>query len=154
MAKESKKLARQICTIAFIILIGGITIAFLGAWNILPVDPMFIVPATLFLIIVLGCAGSTSMASGMSALVHRPFTSQPNTPDSSIWKRVVRESLTGESHIITGSEKTTYQEALLTSWPFKNRDKHSNWIVIDDRNNDITNRFLSEVDCVAEIVFK
>jgi hypothetical protein len=154
LAKESKKLARQICTIAFIILIGGISIAFLGAWNVLPVDPMFVVPATLFLLLVLGCAGSTSMASGISALAHRPFTIQPNTPDSGIWKRVVRDSLTGESHIIVGSDKTTFREALLTSWPFKNRDKDSNWIVNDDKNNDITYRLLSEIDCVADIVFE
>jgi hypothetical protein len=153
LSKESKKLTHQICISGFIILCGGLILAFLGAWNYIPVDPMIVVPVTLVLVIALGCAGSASMASGMSGISHKPFIIQPDTPDSSIWKRVVRDGPSGESYIITGTEKTTYKEALLNNWPFNKRDKNSKWHVDDDKGNDITYRFLSEIDCIADIVF-
>ncbi|RDE14463.1 MAG: hypothetical protein C4K49_07595 [Candidatus Thorarchaeota archaeon] len=71
--------------------------------------------------------------------------------DVSVVTRVVRNPLSGQECVVSGSSSTTFRQACLAKWPFKDVSAHGNWIILDDRGNDITNRPLTSCDCVAVI---
>ncbi len=73
--------------------------------------------------------------------------------DPSILKRVIREPETGQEIIVSGRADTTFREALRRGWAFRGLSEDSEWIVVDDRGNDISDRPLSEYDGIAEIAF-
>ena len=79
-----------------------------------------------------------------SKLVIRPL-------DVSVVTRVVREPLSGQEWIVSGSPSTTFRQACLAKWPFKGASAHGHWMVLDDRGNDITDEPLISCDCVSVI---
>ena len=67
-------------------------------------------------------------------------------PDPSVYSRAVKDGADGPDYLIRGSETTTFREACLDNWQFKSVDRKSNWMVRDDRGNDVTDQSLSRFD--------
>jgi hypothetical protein len=154
MSKYGLKLTKRICSLGLIVLIAGLTTAFLGAYHFLPLDPNVIIPATLLILIFLGCLAGSSTISGTSFITRIPFLQQPSDPEDGIFKRLIKDKETGEECIIQGTKESTYREVLVDLWPFSDRKKTSHWYVTDHQGNNITDKLLSEYDSIVEIVFE
>jgi hypothetical protein len=72
--------------------------------------------------------------------------------DLSEIRRVIAESSGGLEIIVRGSLETTYREACLDYWDFKRIRKNDNWIIVDERGNDITNITLDSYNGPAKLV--
>jgi hypothetical protein len=67
--------------------------------------------------------------------------------------RVVGDTNTKEEYIIFGAPDWSYRTALLSDWPFNNVSKSGDWIVKDERGNDISNTPLERYDSIASIEY-
>ncbi|MFX0108340.1 MAG: hypothetical protein ACFE7R_08655 [Candidatus Hodarchaeota archaeon] len=105
---------------------------------------------TLFgsLFILVGAAGAAMIR------VSKPLTyDKASVPlDTSIFTRVVKERQSGEEHVIEGTFDTTFREACLSDWKFESVRKNEDWIIEDERRNDISVRKLSEYSSIAYLV--
>lgn len=153
MYKSSRKLGIRICGLDIIILLLGLTIANLGSNNIIPVEPGITTQATFAIFILLGLAASASfLVAGNPSISYIP-AQQPKSPEYGVIKRFIKDKITGKEYIISGPKECTYREALIRNWPIPSRNRNSQWVIVDEFGNDITERFLSEYDSVAEIIF-
>ncbi len=73
-------------------------------------------------------------------------------PDPSICQRVVKDGFDGEEYLISGPQDETFGYACKEQWQFPKTDKHSSWIIKDERGNDVTNSPLGSYDSIAIIV--
>jgi len=67
-------------------------------------------------------------------------------------KRLIVDSHTSEEAIVSGSPKTTFRQAALSDWKFTTIDKDEDWVIEDERRNDITSSTLDSYDSIAYIV--
>ncbi|MFO7837634.1 MAG: hypothetical protein R6V83_13410 [Candidatus Thorarchaeota archaeon] len=74
--------------------------------------------------------------------------------DTSQLHRVVIDNLTGEEKVISGSQDVTFRSAAQKNWPFERIDKKSNWVIVDERGNDITDKKLSDYHEITRIQLK
>jgi hypothetical protein len=74
--------------------------------------------------------------------------------DTSRLHRVIVDSKTGKEKIITGHKDATFRSAAKQNWPFKGIDQGSDWMIVDDRGNEITDKKLSACDDIARIQLK
>ena len=72
--------------------------------------------------------------------------------DSTKYRRVVRDGVDGSEVLVFGSENTTFRDACIASWQFESANRNSNWLVKDDRGNDITNSLLSSFGGIAVLI--
>jgi hypothetical protein len=144
----------RICSLGIIVLSAGLVIAYLGAYDYLQVDLNVIIPITLIVFALFVCGAASSMMAGTSFIANMPFPRQPKSPEEGILKRLVKNRESGKEYIISGSRENTYRDALLHDWPFLNQDHKTNWYIVDEYGNDITDKFLFEYDSIAEIVFE
>ena len=72
--------------------------------------------------------------------------------DPAICTRVIKDGPSGAEYLISGSQKETFGNACREQWQFIKTDKKSNWIVKDERGNDITNDPLESYDSIATIM--
>jgi len=73
-------------------------------------------------------------------------------PDPTQCRRVVKDGIDGADYLISGPLKESFGQACRNNWQFEKTDKHSSWIVKDERGNDITNSPLESYDSIAMIV--
>jgi len=73
-------------------------------------------------------------------------------PDPTICQRVVKDGIDGAEYLISGTQEETFGHACKEHWQFVKTDKHSSWIIKDERGNDITNSALESYDSIAIIV--
>ena len=69
--------------------------------------------------------------------------------DPSHISRVVSDPNSNEEYIISGEPNLTFRAACLTDWSFKHIPRSGNWIIKDERGNDISNTRLVDYDSVA-----
>jgi hypothetical protein len=98
----------------------------------------------------------TTATTGQPLLpIYRPDTT--NTPvvlnaDKQAIRRVVKDPVSNEEKIVFGPEGTTYREACRSSWPFSGIRRSEQWIVVDERGNDISNQVLESYSGLAQII--
>jgi len=56
-----------------------------------------------------------------------------------------------EEHIVNGEPSSTFREVCLIDWPFSSISKSSQWDVVDERGNNISNSTLESYYGIAEI---
>ena len=134
---------------AVLILIGGFTVAYLGGLGYLPIDPWIAVPATLVIVFLLTCMLPFAMSSSSSFYMNRGAVAQPKSPDNNSINRVLRDLSIEREYLLRGTRGMTIRDALLSEWPFSGRDPLSNWQVVDELGNDVTDKLLSDLDGIA-----
>lgn len=71
--------------------------------------------------------------------------------DGSVVHRVVMDPISDEGYIISGPPHITFREACLSQWPFERIPTKSDWIIRDERSNDVSDKPLSDVDGITFI---
>ncbi len=85
------------------------------------------------------------------AISRLKYLNKYSKPNPRLYRRAVRDGIEGVEKLVTGFETTTFREACIDNWQFKSVDKKSNWMVRDDRNNDVTDKPLSCFDGILII---
>jgi hypothetical protein len=85
------------------------------------------------------------------AMSRSKYLKKYSEPNPRLYRRVVRDGIEGVEKLVTGSETTTFREACLDNWQFKSVDKKSDWMVRDERGNDVTDQPLSRFDGILFI---
>lgn len=65
--------------------------------------------------------------------------------------RVIAYRNGNEEYIVSGEPSSTFREVCLIDWPFSSISKSSQWDVVDERGNDISNSTLESYHGIAEI---
>ncbi|MFW9847881.1 MAG: hypothetical protein ACFFF4_02010 [Candidatus Thorarchaeota archaeon] len=97
-----------------------------------------------------------TIKSGVSFSYRHPSPSSIQVQvkrDSTQISRVIINTITGEECIINGKPEWSYRMSLLADWPFKDIPKSGDWIVKDERGNDITNTPLIQYNSIASIEY-
>lgn len=71
--------------------------------------------------------------------------------DTSTIHRVIVDPATKEEIVVHGRDNTTFRDAVRKYWGFSQIDRGSNWIITDERGNDISDSSLSLFDGIAKI---
>jgi hypothetical protein len=73
-------------------------------------------------------------------------------PNPLICHRIVKDGHDGAEYLIIGPEEEKFGHACRKQWQFVKTDIHSNWIVKDERGNDITNASLQSSNGIAIVI--
>ena len=130
----------------YILALNGVLPTYALQPNIFPGFVTFVLVCTTIVTVLVLQFGAFSRAISRSRYLNR--YSEPN-PRS--FRRVVRDGIEGVEKLVTGSEKTTFREACLDNWQFKSVVRKSDWMVRDERGNDVTDQPLSRFDGVLYI---
>ncbi|MHA1136818.1 MAG: hypothetical protein ACTSSE_10045 [Candidatus Thorarchaeota archaeon] len=68
--------------------------------------------------------------------------------------RTVKISGKQKDYFIHGAGDTPIKKVLLENWPFEEEDPDSNWHVVDEHGNDVTNALLSSLDEIATVIIE
>ena len=94
---------------------------------------------------------TTKSSSLIESSVGRGFRDAHRSLDTSVVSRFIRDPISDEEVIVVGSPDTTFRQACLQDWPFDGIRARSDWIIKDDKGNDITDAPLSRYDGNATI---
>ncbi len=130
----------------FILAINGILPPHALSPNVFPSFVIFVLFCTTLVTVWVLQFGVFSQAFSRSRYLNRY-----SDPNPSLFSRVVRDGIEGVEKLVTGSEKTTFREACLDNWQFKSVVRKSDWMVRDERGNDVTDQPLSRFDGVLYI---
>ncbi|MFW9927464.1 MAG: hypothetical protein ACFFDM_11990 [Candidatus Thorarchaeota archaeon] len=72
--------------------------------------------------------------------------------DPTVFTRAVKDGVEGIEYLIRGPASSSFRNACLENWQFKNVNKRSSWMVVDEKGNDVTNAPLSRYDGVFTLV--
>jgi hypothetical protein len=136
-----------------VVLIIGFVIAWLGGHGYLPLEPQFVVGATLILFTVVFCLAVTTMMAGTSFIARQKYSTLPDSPEDGILSRVIRDSESGAEAIVHVHPNSSICEVLESNWPFKKK-KSSDWYVVDKNTNDVTNWPVSNWDGTATVRYR
>ena len=92
--------------------------------------------------------------SGVSFSIRPPHRSLETVrvkKDLSHLSRLIIDSITDEEHIVHGEPSWTFRFTCISDWKFKNFPKSGNWIIKDERGNDISSTPLERYDGIASI---
>jgi len=92
--------------------------------------------------------------STANLVVRIPAHSKWYTGYSGMIDRTVKLAGTQKDYFIRGASETPIKEVLLKNWPFSELDQDSNWHVVDDLGNDVTNNPLSSLGGAAIVVIE
>lgn len=81
----------------------------------------------------------------------RGQTLVPRVRDTSSVDRVIIENKSGRRHVISGWKDQTFRSACLEAWVFTSVKKKSDWTIIDDKGNDISDSPMSIYEGIARI---
>lgn len=112
---------------------------------------VFLVGGFLTLVVCVGMRSGKYIASTAKStiLIEDDRVGIPRDP--SFIHRVVRDVRSGQEVVVSGLPKTTFRDACLRDWPFRRISKKSEWLIKDERGNDISNQSLSDYDGIATI---
>jgi len=130
----------------YILAINGILPPYALLPNVFPGFVIFVLFCTTIVSVLVLQFGVFSRTISRSKYLNK--YSKPN-PRS--YRRAVRDGIEGLEKLVTGSETTTYRKACLDNWQFKSVSRKSNWMVRDERGNDVTDELLSRSDGILII---
>lgn len=153
MAMEDKVVLKRAIRNGIIILL-AIPLIYILTWiGILPqytlMPPVFIGLAFIISLIAIVVAQFQIFGHFMSR--SRMFRKYEDR-DPTVFTRAVKDGVEGVELLIKGSAASTFRKACLENWQFKNVDKKSSWMVIDEQGNDVSNESLSRFDGVFTLV--
>ena len=96
------------------------------------------------------------LVRGLAADVVDSIPRQARVPwsrDASSVDRVITENKSGRRHVISGWKDQTFRSACLEAWVFTSVKKKSDWTIIDDKGNDISDTPMSSYEGIARIGF-
>jgi hypothetical protein len=152
----SRKTTRRIAGViglGLVVLIIGFSLAWLGGYGYLPLNPHFMVVATILLFLVTLLFSGTTMMTGTSFIARENISTIPVDRRDGFLSRLVRDQVSRKEIIIDGHENTSIREILKDSWPFDQK-MDSEWYITDEKGNDVTNWPISNWDGIAHIHFK
>ncbi|UCE11523.1 MAG: hypothetical protein JSW61_06215 [Candidatus Thorarchaeota archaeon] len=100
-----------------------------------------------FICLLLMSKSSTLIESSLSS----GFRHAHRSVDTSILRRFIIDPVSDEEAVVTGQSTTTFRQACLHDWPFSRIRARSEWIIKDNKGNDITHAELSTYDGTATI---
>ncbi|MHA1960645.1 MAG: hypothetical protein ACW99U_10455 [Candidatus Thorarchaeota archaeon] len=117
--------------------------------SVLPSMDIYIMVVLLpgFICLLLVSRTSTIIESSLRGGFRQSYRSV----DSSLIRRFITDPVTDEEVIVTGPSTTTFRQACLQKWPFSRINPRGEWIIKDNKGNDITNETLSRYDGAAII---
>ena len=130
------------------VLIIGFGITWLAGHGYLSLQPQIVAGATLVLFSIIFCLSVTTMMAGTDFIARQKIARLPDSPDDDIVSRVIRDSRNGLETIIQAHPNTSIREALEDDWPFEKK-KSSDWYLVDEKGNDVTNWPISHWDGIA-----
>jgi hypothetical protein len=108
------------------------------------------------IVIVIACsfviAGIADGYPETRRYITRPQKAVYSAMDPSILCRVVKDGLEGAEYMVHGSGEITFREACTANWQFKYIDRKSNWIIINNNGNDVSNEPLSRFDGLFTLI--
>ncbi|MHA1480096.1 MAG: hypothetical protein ACTSQZ_01560 [Candidatus Thorarchaeota archaeon] len=115
--------------------------------QILEIDSSFIFLLGFIMVICIVSATCSERIISKTAIrpTYRPL-------DPTFIQRVIIGELIGQEVIVSGPPEMTYRDACLDDWQFKLIQRGSEWIIVDERKNDITNTPLASYHGIAKIV--
>jgi hypothetical protein len=143
-AKKKSGLRINCCDIiaVFLIAAGLMQISYQGTfsfmWALIGLGlPIFYLMVRMF-------AADVTGSAPRPALVARSY-------DPSSVNRAIIDHNTGKEYVISGRSDQTFRSTCLEIWVFTSMRKKSDWTIIDDKGNDISEAPLSSYDGVAQI---
>jgi len=121
--------------LSLIVLIIGLSLAWLGGYGYLPLDPHLVVPTTIILFFATLLLSVTTMMAGTSFIARQNISTIPKSPMDNVLSRGIRDSMSGIERIVQAPPDVSIREILVRDWSFQKRVSH-NWYVIDENGND------------------
>jgi hypothetical protein len=140
-------------TLAFIVLIGSIVLAYQNNFGPIPWDPIVLIGAGFFSFMVLILFGAAMVWFDTSWVTRLHRNQQPYTPDRDTVVRVVVSDISEKEYFVYGELEETVRAAIETDWPFKGKLKDKEWRVRDERGDDVTDKKYTEVEGTLRVVF-
>ncbi|MHA2027049.1 MAG: hypothetical protein ACW98U_14205 [Candidatus Thorarchaeota archaeon] len=104
-----------------------------------------------FIIIIFAYA-QYQFTSFSGIMSHRQAAGLYEPADPSLYTRAVRDGRDGAEYLISGAKTTLFRKACLDNWQFVKVDKKSNWTIVDERGNDVSNEPMSRFDGVFTLI--
>ncbi len=132
-------------------LAASFVLSWLSSIGHFPMEPNMIVMwgmglLSLFILLAVCTLGSTILGGNKRM-------GQPGMPDREVITRVVRDDSSGKDFFIYGDHDDTVRELIMEDWPFAKELKNTSWYLVDERQNDVTDKMLSEFEGTAKIIF-
>lgn len=123
-------------------------IIILVIFQILRIDSSLVFVLGLFMVICIVFATLSEKIISKTGIL--PTARRPRDP--TVIQRVIMGGLIGQEVIVSGPPEMTYRDACLDDWQFKLIQRGGEWIIVDERRNDITNTPLASYHGIAKIV--
>ena len=147
--------ARLLIVLGFLILIGSIILAYTNNFTPLQWSPSTVILAGIIGFIIFVSLGSALILFDTSWATRLHRHSMPRTPDRDTIVRVVTSDVTKKKeYFVYGAPEETVREVVENDWPFKGKLKSKDWYVIDERTNDVSDNFYSEVEGTLKVVIE
>ena len=129
--------------LGIIVFTSGIILAYLGGQGYISgIDPLFVVPLSIILLIFFLCGAANVLMGDMGL----KSDGLPKQRDPEILVRVLREEDSDFEVFIRGMKEDILRYVLLTDWPLNSKLKNQPWYVVDSIGNDITDNKFSEFE--------
>lgn len=140
-------------TMAFVVLIGSMVLAYQNNFGPIPWDPIWLVGVGFFSFIILLLFGAAMVwfDTSWATALHRD--QQPYTPDRETVVRVLVSDVSKKEFFVYGALDETVREAVDNDWPFKGKLRDTEWYVIDSHGNDVTSKMYSKVEGTLKVEF-
>ena len=118
-------------------------------WYLLSVDVSSIV-GLLVIFLILFEIVSRQVALGVRRTLPPDLVGRPRNP--TMIQRVIVDRENEREYIVEGLPSTTFREVCKENWPFNGIRQNNQWIIQDERGNDITGEPLESYNSIACIV--
>ncbi|MHA1927221.1 MAG: hypothetical protein ACTSV2_01440 [Candidatus Thorarchaeota archaeon] len=149
--RNNVRQATVFLVLGIISLVAAFTLSWLSAIGRFPGEPNMIVTIGMGVLVIFFLLALCPFAS--TILGGNKRMGQPRTPDRDVITRVVRDDSSGKDFFIYGDHDDTVRELIMEVWPFSKELKNTSWYLVDERQNDVTDKMLSEFEGTAKIVF-
>ncbi|TFG27488.1 hypothetical protein EU528_12835 [Candidatus Thorarchaeota archaeon] len=139
--------------LGFALLIGSFLLAYSNNFTPLPVEFSIVILAGL-----LGFMGCIAMGSALiwfdtSWVTRRHRDMAAYTPDRDVIARVLISDVSKKEYFIYGAPDEIVHEVVDNDWPFNEKYRSKDWIVLDESSNDVSRKIFSEVEGTLIVVF-
>lgn len=138
--------------LSLIVLIIGLSLAWFGGYGYLPLDPHLVVPTTIILFIAILILSVTTMMAGTSFIARQNSSTIPKSPMDNILSRGIRDSISGVERIVKAPPDVSIRDILVRDWTFRKKVS-TNWYVVDENGNDVTDWPICNWEGIAVIRF-
>lgn len=152
MSRHSVRCTGLVFGFGIIVLIIGLTLAWLGGHDYLPLNPQLGVEVTLLLVCVIFCLSYTTLMAEASVTEEQNLSTIPKERKDDFTSRVIRNSISGEETLIQADANVSIREIFEDKWPFQKKVL-SDWYIVDENGNDVTDWPISNWEGTAVIYF-